>query len=219
MTIFSPDRARSITPLHRSNSPEAEARDQTPRLLKRCGEDVAGRLRSLPPLPGLPIRVEWAPALRTVRGLLLTGGGRGKEVHAASFVRERRIVFDEALRHDAGELSRILVHEVFHFAWVRLSNGARQSWRQLLRCEFARSACGELGWSSECRKSAIRSSTGVTPDRVWSEYACESFCDTAAWIYAGAGEHEEFTLARRFRETRRSWFRSMESHRAAGIRI
>lgn len=180
---------------------------------------MATRLSSLPPLPGAPIRVEWAPAPRAAGGRLLTGGGHGDEVHAASFIRERRIVFDEALRHDAGELSRILVHEIFHFAWVRLSNGARQSWRQLLGCEFTRGARGELGWSSESRKSAIRSSASVTPDRVWSEYSCESFCDTAAWIYTAGGEHEEFTLARRFSEIRRAWFRSMESHRAGGIRI
>jgi hypothetical protein len=167
----------------------------------------------------MPIRVEWAPAPRALRGRLLTGGGHGTEVHASSFIRERRIVFDEALRHDAGELSRILVHEIFHFAWVRLSNGARQSWRQILCYEFARGARGELGWSSESRKAAIRSNACLTPERVWNEYSCESFCDTAAWIYAGAGEHEEFTLARRFREIRRAWFRSMESHRAGGIRI
>jgi hypothetical protein len=180
---------------------------------------VARRLSCLPPLLGAPIRVEWAPAPRAVGGHLLTGSGHGEEVHAASFIRERRIVFDEALRHDAGELSRILVHEIFHFAWVRLSNGARQSWRQLLGCEFARGARGELGWSSESRKAAIRSNAGVTPERVWNEYSCESFCDTAAWIYTAGGEHEEFTLARRFREIRRAWFRSIESHRAGGIRI
>lgn len=180
---------------------------------------MARRLNSLPPLAGMPIRVEWAPAPCAVRGRLLTGGGHGTEVHAASFIRRRRIVFDEALRHNAAELSRILVHEIFHFAWVRLSNRSRQSWRQILRYEFARGARGELGWSSESRKSAIRSSAGVTPDRVWSEYSCESFCDTAAWIYAAGGEHEEFTLARRFRELRRTWFRSIESHGAGVIRI
>jgi hypothetical protein len=157
--------------------------------------------------------------LRAVRGRLRTGGGGGNEVHAASFVRERRIVLDEALRLDPSEMSRILVHEIFHFAWVRLSNGTRQSWRQLLTYELARGARGELGWSAESRKSAIRSSFTITSDRAWSEYSCESFCDTAAWLYAAAREHEEFTLARRFREIRRAWFCSMESHRAGGIRI
>jgi hypothetical protein len=205
--------------VNRKSSPEFEGRDQTPRLLRLCGEDVARRASSLPPLPGQPIRVEWAPAPRALRGRLLTGGGHGEEVHAASFIRERRIVLDEALRHDAGELSRILVHEIFHFAWVRLSNDSRRSWRQLLSYEFSRGARGELGWSSESRKSALCASAGVTPDRAWSEYSCESFCDTAAWIYTAIGQHEEFTLALRFREIRRAWFRSLESHLGGGLRI
>jgi hypothetical protein len=205
--------------VNRKSTPETEDRDQAPRLLRLSGSGVAGRLRSLPPLLGLPICVDWAPALRTVRGRLRTGGERGKEVHAASFIRERRIVFDEALRQDAGEMSRILVHELFHFAWVRQSNDSRRSWRQLLRYEFSRGARGELGWSSESGKSAIRSSASVASDRVWSEYSCESFCDTAAWIYTSCGEHDEFTLARRFREIRRAWFRSMESHQARKLRI
>ena len=38
------------------------------------------------------------------------------------------------------------------------------------------------------------------------EYCCESFCDTAAWIYSGVRRHEEFTLAGRWRTGRRKWF-------------
>ncbi len=140
------------------------------------------------------------------------------EIHAASFVRERRMVLDESLCRNPSELNRILVHELFHFAWVRLSNGARQAWNQLLLREFARRARGELGWSAESRKCVIRSAT-VTSGRAWSEYACESFCDTAAWIYTSAGEHGEFTLAPRYRETRLAWFRAMESHHGGAIRI
>jgi len=150
---------------------------------------------------------------------LRSGGPSGKEVHAGSFLRERRIVLDEALRETPGELGRILVHELFHFAWVRLSNGTRESWRQLLAAEFDRGARGELGWSAECRKLVLRSSPTVTNGRAWSEYCCESFCDTAAWIYLGCAEHDECTLARRFREKRREWFHSMESHRGGRIRI
>lgn len=154
-----------------------------------------------------------------MRGRLRGGGERGTEVHAASFVRERRMVFDQALRLDPGELSRILVHELFHFTWVRLSNASRQSWRQLLVQEFARRGRGELGWSAESRKCAIRSAGAVTSGSAWNEYSCESFCDTAAWIYASAGDHEEFTLARRYREIRRAWFQAMERHHSGTIRI
>lgn len=205
--------------MDRNSSQRLEDRDQAAHLLRFAGEKAAGRLRPLPPLLGAPIHLGWAPALRAVRGRLRTGGGRGKEVHAASFIRERRIVFDEALRNDPDEMSRILIHEIFHFAWVRFSNGTRESWRHLLAREFAQGARGELGWSAESRKSAIRSSATVTAERAWSEYSCESFCDTAAWTYSVAGAHEEATLARRFREIRRAWFHSMESHRAGGIRI
>ena len=176
-------------------------------------------MRLLPPLLGAPIRFEWAPALRTVGGSLRSGGPHGKEVHAASFLRERRIVLDESLREDPAELSRILVHELFHFAWVRLSNDTRESWRQLLAHEFDRGARGELGWSAECRKLALRSSSTVTSGRAWSEYSCESFCDTGAWIHLGGREHAECTLAPRFREIRRGWLQSMESHRGGRIRI
>ena len=147
------------------------------------------------------------------------GGERGLEVHAASFVRERRMVFDETLRTDHQEAGRILVHELFHFAWVRLSNSARQSWKQLLLHEFSQGARGEVGWSAESRKGAIQRSGTVTSGGTWSEYACESFCDTAAWIYAEAGKHREFTLAARFRRTRLDWFRELEGHRSGSIRI
>ncbi len=163
--------------------------------------------------------MEWATGLRNVRGRLHVGGERGQEVHAASFVRERRMVFDSALRRDPAEMSRILVHELFHFAWIRLSNDARQTWKQILSREVARRSRGELGWSAESRKWAIRSAATVTSGRAWSEYACESFCDTAAWVYTTAGEHEEFTLARRYREIRLEWFRTIESHHGGAIRI
>lgn len=170
-------------------------------------------------MPGAPLRVEWARGLRNVHGRLHVGGERGLEVHAASFVRERRMVLDEALRLDPCELSRIVVHELFHFAWVRLSNQDRRAWKQLLLLEFDRHARGELGWSAESRKGAIRSTATVTPGRAWNEYSCESFCDTAAWIYATGGEHEEFTLAKRYREIRRAWFQETGSRRAGAIRI
>ncbi len=187
--------------------------------MRFAGKDAAACLRPLPPLPGAAIELGWETALRAVRGSLRFGGGRGKEVHAASFIRERRIIFDQALRLDPGELSRILIHEIFHFAWVRFSNGTRAAWRNLLRDELAQGARGELGWSAESRKAAIRASATVTAGRAWSEYSCESLCDTAAWHYSVGGTHEEVTLARRFRERRSAWFRWIESDYAGGIRI
>lgn len=116
-------------------------------------------------------------------------------------------MLDSDLRRHPKELSRILVHEVFHFAWVRLSNLARTSYEEMIQREFAAGARGELGWSAEWRKESMRDRAAQTGVR-WREYLCESFCDTAAWIYSGIEEHDEFTLAARFRARRAQWFQS-----------
>jgi hypothetical protein len=141
------------------------------------------------------------------------------EVHAGGFLRRREIVLDEALRRDGGELARILTHEVFHFVWLRLGNGRRQEWEMLLREEWARRARGELGWSAEWRKLRLTADDGPRRPRRWREYACESFCDTAAWVYAGDGGHAEFTLRPRFRAARRAWFDALARHEKAGFRV
>jgi len=57
-------------------------------------------------------------------------------------------------------------------------------------------ARGELVESSSVKKTPA-----CTPD-----YVCESFCDTAAWLYAGVHHSPDFTLAARWRNFRRSWF-------------
>ena len=105
-----------------------------------------------------------------------------------------------------GEFERILVHELFHFAWVRLPNQIRWDWERLLANEFAAHARGELGWSSERRKNKLSVADSKRRGIAWRLYACESFCDTAAWQFAGLRRHEEFTLAARFRRQRRNWF-------------
>lgn len=111
-----------------------------------------------------------------------------------------------------GEFERILIHEVFHFVWVRLSNRTRREWESLLRAEIASGAAGELGWSAEWRKNALPPSrasprTPYLRTGRWRRYVCESFCDTAAWLYAGIRSHDEFTLQSRARNRRRGWFR------------
>ena len=144
------------------------------------------------PLRGALPRIEAAPGLRDRRG----------EVHAGAFLREGRIAFNCT----RAEFPRIFIHEIFHFAWARAGNPARWSYEALLRGEIAGGARGELGWSAEWRKLALRRNDIDSRTRVWREYCCESFCDTAAWIYAGSGDHREFTLAVRFRDRRRRWF-------------
>jgi len=152
-------------------------------------------LRRLPPIAGRPVRLEVRRALRDGHG----------EVHAGAFLRERRIAFDSALAGDPREFARIFVHELFHFVWPRLGNARRWSWEALLRQELRGRARGELGWSSEWRKRALDPADAARRTRRWREYACESFCDTAAWAFAGVRSHPEYTLAGRFSERRRRW--------------
>jgi len=115
-------------------------------------------------------------------------------------------VFDAGLAARPAEFLRIFVHEIFHFAWLRLGNPGRRSWEALLRAELAGGARGELGWSAEWRKAELQSRDAARRTRRWREYVCESFCDTAAWVYSGVPSHREYTLAPRFRERRRRWF-------------
>jgi hypothetical protein len=149
-------------------------------------------LTRLPPLAGAPIGLFPADGLRDGH----------REVHAGSFLRRRSIAFNCR----STEFARVCVHELFHFVWLRLGNRRRRSYEDLLRKERAAGARGELGWSAEWRKRALRAGDVETRSRLWREYCCESFCDTAAWIYSGIRRHEEFTLAPRFRERRREWF-------------
>lgn len=138
-------------------------------------------------------------------------------MHAGSFLRERRIAFDAELAGDRKEFARIFVHEVFHFAWLRLGNARRWSWEALLRQEMLGRARGELGWSAEWRKRALEPGDPERRPRRWREYACESFCDTAAWIFSGVRSHSEYTLARRFHQRRRRWFAESDLHKRISI--
>lgn len=164
--------------------------------LKRRAQPVLGRL----PFSGEVIRIQLAPGLTDVHG----------PVHGGSFLRERRI----ALNCSSREFPRIFVHELAHFAWLRLGNPARRSWEDLLRAERNFRVSGELGWSSEWRKAELRAAYIRSRNRLWREYCCESFCDTAAWLYSGIRRHPEFTLVPAFRQIRREWFaNAVESKR------
>jgi len=150
----------------------------------------------LPAIDGRPIRLEVRRNLTDRRGA----------VHAGAFLRERRIAFDADLASDPGEFARILVHELFHFVWLRLGNQRRWSYEALLLEELRGGARGELGWSAAWRKRALKPHDAKQRTRRWREYVCESFCDTAAWLYSGPRSHAEFTLARRWCDPRRQWF-------------
>jgi hypothetical protein len=181
----------------------------------------------LPPLSGRPIRVELSPSL-------------GPHLAATSIPR-RLILLDAELLRNRDDFDRILVHEIFHFAWVRLSNQSRRGWEAVLQSEFdprapgdfARAELGvgklgrselgeselgqgelgrgklgkgELGWSAEWRKQKLTRADRTRRSPAWRRYACESFCDSAAWLYAGLRDHDEFTLALLYRRHRRAWF-------------
>lgn len=154
----------------------------------------------LPELSGRPIRVEVRRSL-------------GSHLAATSIPR-RLILLDAAVFAHRGDFERILLHELFHFAWVRLSNQRRRAWEEVLMQELRARAKGELGWSAEWRKQTLtRADTRRRTPR-WRHYACESFCDTAAWLFSGLHRHDEFTLPGPLRRLRRQWFtRTLEDGR------
>lgn len=176
--------------------------------LEKFSPLLEAALAGLPPLEGKPIALSFLPALRAYRGKLLSAGVKGTGVHAAAFLRERRIVLEAGLLRSPRNLSRILVHELFHFVWLRLGNARRRSFGALLASEIRRRARGELGWSAQMRKTLLHPEDPVTRPRRWREYVCESFCDSAARIYSNQRRHSEYTLARLFRERRRRWFKN-----------
>jgi len=141
---------------------------------------------------GGPIRVE----IRRTLGSHLAGAS----------IPRRLILLDAAVLARRGEFERILIHELFHFVWVRLSNQKRIAWEQVLAGELRKSVNGELGWSAEWRKAVLTRADPRLRTPKWRRYACESFCDSAAWIFAGLRAHDEFTLAAASRRLRRRWF-------------
>lgn len=169
---------------------------------------MANVFRGLPPPEGDPIRLRFRPGLTACRGRLLSGRKQGVAVHAGAFIRKRELVLDSSLTGQPSELARILIHEIFHFTWVRLGNARRRSFEELVGHELRQGARGELGWSSELRKDRLRPADIRDRSRRWREYVCESFCDTAAWRFAGLRAHAEFTLDPVSRARRRRWLRN-----------
>ena len=172
----------------------------------------------LPRLQGRAIRARFLPGLRAGSRKVYSQRPHGQPVYAASFIRKRAMILDQELQRRRGELARIVVHELFHFAWARLGNSARRSYLALLKKERRQRAQGELGWSAELRKARLRKpARSEVRAGQWRDYACESFCDTAAWLYSGVRRHPEFKLAARHRRRRAQWFRATLSSRAIPI--
>jgi hypothetical protein len=176
---------------------------------RNCSKSIKAVERRLAALEGRTVRLRFLPALTADRRRLYSDRTHGEPVHAGSFIRKREIVLDQELERQPRELARILVHELFHFAWVRLGNPTRRSYEALLREEWKRHARGELGWSAESRKRRLWNAMRAGGQTKWRDYLCESFCDTAAWIYSGVRRHPEYTLAARHRDRRAEWFRAV----------
>lgn len=113
------------------------------------------------------------------------------------------MTLETELLQNETELTRILLHELFHFIWLRLGNEKRNSYEALLLEEFRRKARGEAGWPAEVVKARIKHPDG---SRLWRLYCCESFCDSGAAYAALLTEHPEFTLAKTFWTKRSKWF-------------
>lgn len=128
-------------------------------------------------------------------------------------------MLDSSLRRQPGERTRIFIHELFHFIWPRLGNAERTSWGNLLTGEGQAGVPGELGWSAESRKLALTPQDWQARTRRWREYACESFCDSAAWRFSGLAAHDEFTLPASARRLRRHWLDRLLRHHPDGFRI
>ncbi len=155
------------------------------------------------------MRVRFLPALTADRRHLYSNRPHGRPVFAGSFIRKREIILDRELERQPREWARILVHELFHFAWVRLGNPARRSYEALVRREWKQRARGELGWSAESRKRGLSGhQLPASGAPGWRDFLCESFCDAAAWFYSGVRRHPEYTLAARHRDRRAKWFRA-----------
>ena len=177
-------------------------------------EDVISiLLMGLPEFSGSPIFLSIGSQLTAHGGKLLSGSPeRGTQIHAASFIRERHIVLDSYLLGRSRLLRLILVHEIFHFVWPRLGNPARTAYAELLVVERNSRARGELGESAVMGKLSFHETVDpLRKEQRWREYVCESFCDTAAWMYAGVSRHREFTLATRWRRSRSKWFEAVFS--------
>lgn len=176
---------------------------------RNCSRSIKAVERRLAALEGRSVRLRFLPALTADCRRLYSNRPHGQPVYAGSFIRKRQIVLDRELERQPRELARILVHELFHFVWARLGNPARRSYEELVLEEWKQRARGELGWSAESRKRELSNQWRRTASLQWRAYLCESFCDTAAWIYSGVRRHPEYTLAARHRNRRAAWFQAV----------
>lgn len=191
-----------------SSSSHSRPRRSNKDLFRFRGTAPEAVFERLPELKGhRRIHVSFLPYLTAYKGKLLSRSPHGDAVYAGSFLRQRRIVLDELMLRTPRVLERIFVHEVFHFVWSKLGNKLRLSYERLVLQEFKSGVEGELGWSAESMKQSLTASDRQKRTRRWKDYVCESFCDTAGWLFGSATRYSEMTLGRAERDARRRWFR------------
>lgn len=159
----------------------------------------------------------YQPQLTAFRGELLSRSSQGDAVYAGSFLRKRKIVLEEQMLRTPRVLERIFVHEVFHFVWSRLRRDVREQYERLICAELSAGVPGELGWSAESMKMRLTKTDRHKRTRLWRDYLCESFCDTAGWLFGSANRYSEMTLGREFRDERRQWMRDHIIDRSLAI--
>ena len=172
----------------------------SPRLSPASRHRLRTWLESLPAAIAVrlpPLRIAAAGRLRTEQG---------HAAHACCFIPQRYLLLEEALFSRPGELGRILCHELCHFLWPRLRAGRAVYESALLR-EYRSGSRGDLGYASALARSRLLAGSAGRRDARWRHYACESFCDTGAFLLLRAAgyrrtRHSEWTLARRRRPAR-----------------
>ncbi|MGA2713914.1 MAG: hypothetical protein ABSG41_12475 [Bryobacteraceae bacterium] len=147
---------------------------------------------------GPPVRIRYRADLRDTAG---------NPASAATFIRRRETILDPELKKHPRQHQRIVLHEYFHFVWVRLGNPRRAAWEGFLKAEWDARVRGEAGWSAEWRKQKLSVRDVAERSRRWREYCCESFCDTAAFVIDADTDDSEITLSPRRRRARIDWFR------------
>ena len=83
------------------------------------------------------------------------------------------------------------------------ATGGEAEYAALVETELVAGARGEMGESADGWK------VGIAAGGDMKTYICESFCDTAAWLYSGVKQNRELTLAARWKGRRRAWFDSL----------
>jgi hypothetical protein len=156
---------------------------------------AASRSCKLIEFTGEPIPIEFRSNLRAGRD----------EVHASTHLHRRLILLDIALLKNPRERDRILAHEIFHFVWWKAPL-LRAAYSALIQEELSAGATGEMGWSAEWRKVALKRNDVQQHSGRFRDYLCESFCDTCACFLLNIKRHPEITLRAKFRGTRGNFF-------------